>query len=66
MQLKIYYIIAIKETDVPHNWNTAMGGYKISEERMGRRGRGVVLLRKGQVMKSCLWVTAMNRLQACG
>lgn len=43
VQLKIYDIIAIKETDMPHNGNTAMGGYKISEERMGRRDRSVGL-----------------------
>lgn len=41
-QLKRCNVIAVKKRDAPHNWNTAMGGYEISGERLGRRGSGVV------------------------
>lgn len=43
VQFKNYDTIAIKKPDTSHNWNTAMEGYKISEERMGKRDRSVGL-----------------------
>lgn len=69
-QLEIYDLVALRETrwDELQNWSTASEGHKLFR-RMGWEGGAELLLfmlRNGNTVKSCLWVTAVKRLRACG
>lgn len=69
-QLEIYDLVALRETrwDELQNWSTASEGHKLFR-RMGWEGGAELLLfmlKNGNTVKSCLWVTAVNRLRARG
>lgn len=63
----VNHFTAEKCWDKPHDWTVTIHGYRLFRRDGRKRGGGLPPTSRSRLsVKSCLWRTAMSRLNACG